>query len=151
MRYLLASCALLLFSSNALASGGLSCDSEVDDPARILIQSGMTRGMGSPLFDFKGSVAIADKKAPEDLRKVEFAQAHVPQFWIDQNTLNLLLYREREGDRPHGYVEISIQTQPRDSEEGTYGGSYELTVWDATGEDDPLEVKLSGPISCFVE
>ncbi len=151
MRQMLACASLLLFSTGAFASGGLSCDSEADSPARIRVESGMTRGMGSPLFNFKGSVVIADAKAPEDLRKVEFEQAHVPQFWIDRNTLNILMYREREGDKPHGYVEISIQTQPRDDEEGTFGGNYELTVWDTTGEGDPLEVKLTGPISCFVE
>ena len=151
MRCLLAACAIFFLSGAAMASGGLSCDSEADAPARILIESGMTRGMGSPLFNFKGSVAIADTSVAQDLRKMEFGQEHVPQYWLDRTSLNLLLYRERVGDKPHGYVEITIQTQPRDDEDGVYGGSYELTVFDTTGGGDPKEVKLSGPISCFVE
>jgi len=153
MRFLTACAALFLMSGNALASGGLSCDSEEDAPARILIEAGMTRGMGSPLFSFKGSVTIADTSVAEDLRKVEFEQQHVPQYWIDMTALKLRLYREREGDKPHGYVDIAIETQPRDSEEGTYGGAYTLEVFDMTGDTtgEGKTLKLQGPMSCFVE
>lgn len=152
MRFLTTCLALLLTSGSALASGGLSCDSEEDAPARILIESGMTRGMGSPLFDFKGSVAIADKAIAEDLRKVTFDQEHLPQYWLDMTSLRLLLYRERVGDKPHGYVEIAIYTQPRDSEDGVYGGNYTITVFDMTGDTtgEGKTVKVEGPISCFV-
>jgi hypothetical protein len=83
MRFLTTCVALFLMSGNALASGGLSCDSEEDAPARIVIEAGMTRGMGSPIFSFKGSVTIADPAVAEDLRKLKFDQQHVPQYWLD--------------------------------------------------------------------
>jgi hypothetical protein len=153
MRFLTTCVALFLMSGNALASGGLSCDSEEDAPARIVIEAGMTRGMGSPIFSFKGSVTIADPAVAEDLRKLEFDQQHVPQYWLDMTSLKLRLYREREGDKPHGYVDITIHTQPRDSEEGTYGGGYTLEVFDMTGDTtgEGKTVKLEGPMSCFLE
>jgi hypothetical protein len=153
MRLLTSCLALFMMSGNALASGGLSCDSEEDAPARILIEAGMTRGMGSPLFSVKGSVTIADASVAEDLRRMEFGQQHVPQYWLDMTSLKLRLYREREGDKPHGYVDITIHTQPRDDEEGTYGGGYTLEVFDMTGDTtgEGKTVKLEGPMSCFVE
>jgi hypothetical protein len=152
MRFLTTCLALFLMSGNALASGGLSCDSEEDAPARIVTEAGMTRGMGSPIFSLKGSVAIVDPAVPEDLRKVEFDQQHVPQYWLDMTSLRLKLYRERESDKPHGYVEITIQTQPRDSEEGAYGGSYTIEVYDTTGDAaEGKIVKLEGPMSCYIE
>lgn len=150
MRYVLAACAIFLMSGEALAMGGLWCGSE--GPAKIDIQSGLTRGMGSPLYQFKGSVVIDDKNVPEDLRRVEFGPEQVPQFWIDRTALNLLLYREREGDNPHGYVEVTIMTQSKgDDDEGTFDGTYEVQVWDTTGHGEPKDVKLSGTISCGVE
>ncbi len=151
MRYLLASCALFLLSGNALAMGGLWCNVD-DKPAKIDINSGLTRGMGSPLYEFKGSITIDDAQVPEDLRKVDFGPEQVPQFWLDRTTLNLLLYREREGDKPHGYVEVTIKTQSKgDDDEGTFEGTYEVQVWDTTGEGDPKDVKFAGAISCGVE
>lgn len=153
MRFPTTCAALLLISGNALASGGLSCDSEEDAPARIVIESSMTRGMGSPLFNFRARVTIADNSVAEDLRRLEFAQQHVPQYWLDMTSLKLRLYRERDGDKPHGYVDITVETQPRDGEENVYGGGYTLEVFDMTGDTtgEGKTVKLQGPMSCLVE
>jgi hypothetical protein len=153
MRAIFAATALLFSATAASASGGLSC--EVDDAVlKLQVQSGVTRGMGSPVFQFKADAEVLDKKAPEHLRKMSFEGSHLAQYWLDTYALNLLLYRETEGDLPHGYVEITIKTQPNDEEEGSYAGDYELTVWDV-GPDgstqEPLRVSHAGKVSCFVE
>ena len=152
MRSMMIACtAILLATAGASASGGLSCSTEAG-PARIEIESGVTRGMGGPLFNFRATATIADKGVAEDLRKTSFEREHVPQYWLDGKELKLLLYREREGDKPHGYVEIEVRTQAGD-DEGLYGGTYTLSTFDVPAGDgaEAKEFKAEGPISCFVE
>jgi hypothetical protein len=151
MRYLLACSLFTMISGNALASGGIWCEAEAT-PAQINVHGGVSRGMGGQLFNFEGKVAIADKAVADDLRNLEFKQEHVAQYWFNGTSLNLVLYREREGDKPHGYVEVSIETQAREDEEGAYAGSYQLTVFD--GIDDNAEgkrIELTAPIACFAD
>jgi hypothetical protein len=151
MRYLLASCVLLLLSGNAFASGGIWCETEAT-PVNINLHSGVARGMGGQLFNFEGKIAIADKEVPEDLRNLEFKQEHVPQYWFNGESLKLVLYRERDADKPYAYVEISIETQAIKDEEGSYAGSYNLTVFDGTDEHaDPKRTEISGAINCFAD
>ena len=131
MRFHLVITALAAMVVPAAASGGLSCSLE-DQSVRIAIESGVTRGMGGPVFNFRGTLEILDKAVAEDLRKTEFDGRHLPQYWLSERALQLHLYREREGDKPHGYVDLVIETQAGD-DEGLYGGSYRLTVFDTSG------------------
>ena len=151
MRFHLVITALAAMVVPASASGGLSCSLE-DQSVRIAIESGVTRGMGGPVFNFRGTLEILDKAVPEDLRRTEFDGRHLPQYWLSERALQLHLYREREGDKPHGYVNLVIETQAGD-DEGLYGGSYRLTVFDTTGvtTGEAGITELSGEISCFVE
>lgn len=150
MRLPMIAICLLAGVVQATASGGLSCETD-DKAVKFLVESGITRGMGGPLFNFRGTLEVKDKRVAADLRKTEFAQPHVPQYWLDGKNLKLLIYREREGDKPHGYVELAIETKAVD--EGTYNGPYRLTVFDMTddnsGEGKTFEFK--GKTSCFVE
>lgn len=149
MRYLLASSVLLMLSGNAFAMGGIWCETEAT-PVKIDVHSGITRGMGGGLFNFEGRIAIADTAVPEDLRNLEFRQEHVPQYWLNRDSLNLLLYRERDADKAHGYVSVSIETKAYD--EGSYRGSYTVTVFDTTEENvDPKFIEISNAISCFAD
>ena len=146
MRFGIMAVVFLATTGSAAASGGLSCDIE-DQSARISVASGVTRGMGSPVFNFKAALEILDKGVTEDLRKAEFDNA--TQYWLDGENLRLVLYRERAGDKPHGHVELTILTQAGD-DEGLYGGSYKLAVFDyPTGADQSWD--FEGQISCFVE
>jgi hypothetical protein len=151
MRSIIAIAAFVSAANTTAASGGLSCDVE-DKSVRVSIASGVTHGMGSPIFNFAGKLEVLDKTVAEDLQKAEFSDAHVAQYWLDEQNLRLLLYREREGDKPHGYVELLIQTQAGDNE-GLYGGSYKMTVFDTTGDTsaEGKTVTADGEVSCFVE
>jgi len=150
MRAVLPVVLLLLAATPALASGGLSCEAK-GKGAKITVESGVTHGMGGPVFNFRGSSEFASKKVEADLGKLAYTDEHLAQYWLDGKELRLLLYRERDGDKPHGYVEITIRTKA--GEEGTYAGNYELTAFDTTGTDggDARRLDLKGKISCFVE
>lgn len=149
MRSIIAAAALLSAVSSAAASGGIWCDLE-DKAVRISINSGVTHGMGGPLFNFDGKLEILDKTVPADLRKTEFRDAHVPQYWLDGTDLRLLLYREREGDKPFGSVELTILTKADD--EGSYAGRYTLDVSDSSdASSEGKSWKFEGDISCGAE
>lgn len=151
MRPILTVMAVAATTSAAFASGGLSCEVK-DKNAQIAVSSGVTRGMGAPIFNFSGRIEIRGKSVPQDLRKTQFGDDHVAQYWLDGKELRLLLYRERDADRPHGYVQVTITTRAR-GDEGTYDGRYSLAVYDTSGNAsaEGKTVELSGKIGCFVE
>ncbi|MBX3570373.1 MAG: hypothetical protein KF914_20090 [Rhizobiaceae bacterium] len=151
MRAAMASIVMLACAGPAFASGGLSCEAK-DEAARIEVESGVTRGMGGPVFNFRGSSEFVSEKVEADLGKQGYTDEHLAQYWLDGEELRLLLYRERDGDKPHGYVEITIRTKQID-DEGTYAGSYELSAFDTTGTDggEARTFEVKGEISCFVE
>lgn len=151
MRQIAAAAIFALAASPSFASGGLSCTGD-DDKVKFQIESGVTSGMGGPVFNFRGTVEILDTSVAEDLRRLEFAREHLPQYWLDNKRLSLHLYRERDADKPHGYVDLVIETQPGD-DEGLYGGQYEISVFDTVDEAtvEPRTYQASGTVSCFVE
>ncbi|MDQ2704814.1 MAG: hypothetical protein M3Y43_06605 [Pseudomonadota bacterium] len=144
----------LLACEPAFASGGVHCAAE-GDGVTFEVGGGVSRGMGAALFSFEGRLEMADKAIAADLGRTEFAREHVAQYWLDGEELRLLLYREREGDMPHGYVELTIETQARagDDGEGMYDGSYMLRVFDMTDENggEGVTVSREGAVECFAE
>jgi len=150
MRAVLCFFAAMLAAGPTFASGGLSCEVE-DKAVKLLVESGVTRGMGGPVFNFRGTLEVLDEAVAGDFRRISFDQAHLPQYWLDGDELRLLLYREREGDKPHGYVHFVIETKSVD--EGSYEGTYGLTVFDTTGDTtgEGKTVAHEGAVSCMVE
>ncbi|MDQ2634785.1 MAG: hypothetical protein M3Y78_13730, partial [Pseudomonadota bacterium] len=144
----------LLACQPAFASGGVHCAAE-GDGVTFEVGGGVSRGMGAALFSFEGRLEMADKAIAADLGRTEFAREHVAQYWLDGEELRLLLYRERQGDMPHGYVELTIETQARagDDGEGMYDGSYMLRVFDMTDENggEGVTVSREGAVECFAE
>ena len=138
----------------AFASGGVHCSA---DAAGVTFEvgGGASRGMGAALFSFEGKLEIADKAIAADLGRTIFAREHVAQYWLDGEDLRLLVYREREGDKPHGYVELTIVTKARagDEDEGMYDGGYTLSVFDMAGENagEGITTTHEGEVECFVE
>lgn len=144
--------ALAVGTGPAVASGGLSC-SAGETGVTVEVEGGVTRGMGGPLFSFNGRVVIKDASVAQDLRTTVFTLDHVPQYWFDGKDLRLSLYRERDADKPHGFVQVDIVTQSSgdDEGEGLYTGTFGLLVWDGTGDGDPKEFRAEGRIECFGE
>lgn len=146
--------AFVLSAGAALASGGVNCSADADGVA-FEVGGGVSRGMGAALFSFEGTLAVADPGVADDLAKTSFAREHVAQYWLDGEELRLVLYREREGDKPHGYAELTIRTKARagDDGEGVYDGRYTLSVFDmAAGNDaEGATTRREGDVSCFAE
>ena len=130
MRLLVVLAGLIAGTLPAAASGGIWCILE-DQSVRLSIESGVTRGMGSPFFNFRGKLEVLDASVPQKLRTAEFEQQHLAQYWVDGRVLKLHLYREWEVDNSFDYVDLVIETQA--SEEGVYDGSYTMTVFDSAG------------------
>jgi hypothetical protein len=143
-----------LASQPAFASGGIHCSADADG-VTIDVGGGVTRGMGGPLFSFEGTLEIADKAVATDLGRTEFTRDHVAQYWLDGQDLRLLLYRERDGATPHGYVELTITTKarPGNDGEGMYDGRYTLSVFDMTEENggEGVTVSREGDVACLAE
>jgi hypothetical protein len=154
MRTTLTTMLLMLACQPAFASGGLHCSADADG-VTIDVGGGVTRGMGGPLFSFEGEVTVKGDGIAADLGKTSFAREHVAQYWLDGEDLRLLLYREREGDKPHGYVELTIETKARagDDGEGFYDGRYTLSVFDMTEESggEGVAVTREGEVACSAE
>lgn len=141
---------ILLVAGPAGASGGLSCSAK-DEAVKLTIESGVARGMGSPVFNFRGEIEILDKSVAEDLRKISFDGSHLAQYWLDGEELRLIVYREREADKPHGYVEVMVKT--RSGDDGDYIGQYAVTIYDTDGISggEGKTFNFTGRATCLVE
>ena len=156
----LAAAALIGFASFALAgalavtilpakaSGGISCDAG-GTGTTVTFSGGVTRGLGSPLFSFSGEATVRDASVAPDLQRTEFELRHVAQYWLSGNELKLVLYREREGDKLHGEVTVTVETNAVD--EGSFAGTYVLDVRDVPETGDTKEFRAEGAIECFAE
>lgn len=153
MQSLLSGLLLAAAAAPAFASGGLDCSAE-DRKVKLSVSSGVTRGMGGPTFNFHAELELRGKTFAEDLSKLSFDGGNRPQYWLDGKELRLLLYKEREADKPFGSVEVEIRTRAAgDPDEGTYKGSYSIAVYDG-GEDGTGEDKtatFTGKVNCFAE
>ena len=150
MRARIAAIAIVSSIVPAAASGGLDCTAK-DRKVAFQLDAGITRGMGSPIFSFDGKIEIKDKAVAADLRETVFRQDHVAQYWLDGKELRLDLYREREGSKPHGYVELVLYTKTK-GDEGEYAGTYELMVYDGVGDNaEARQANFKGKVRCFVE
>jgi hypothetical protein len=150
MRFFLVLAGLAAATLPAAASGGIWCHLD-DKSVKLSVDSGVTRGLGAPFFNFRGKLEILDKAIPEKLRTTEFDGQNLSQYWLDAHALKLHLYREWEVDKSFDYVELVIETQAGD-DEGLYGGSYKLTVFDSAGAaGEGKETALDGEINCDAE
>lgn len=143
------SVAMTVVAGPAWASGGVSCT--IEDAAVVAdVEGGVTRGMGSPLFSFHGTLSVKADGLGADLAQTTFEQDHVAQYWLDGEELRLLLYRERmQGE--HAYVELTIRTQADPEEESTYAGDYTLSAYEGAGGGEGKTFQFDGEVSCFVE
>ena len=150
MRLVISLAMIALSGGVAFAAGGISCAVE-DDAAVLSLEGGVTHGMGGALFSFAGQAELRSPEVADDLRATSFGREHVAQYWFDDRELKLRLYREREGDAPHGYVEIVLETTA--DRDGTYRGDYAATVHDMTeaANGEAATQEISGAITCSGE
>lgn len=135
----------------AAASGGLECSIK-DKAVRFTVNAGVTSGMGQPTFNLKGDLELLDRTVAQDLRVVAFGNGDRPQYWLDGKELRLVLYKEREGDKPFGSVELELRAKAA-GDDGAFRGTYRLTTYDMSGSDsgEGKTTTLRGKIACSVE
>jgi hypothetical protein len=139
--------ALTAAGGPARASGGLWCTID-DADLKMTIESGVTRGMGGPFFNFRASAEVLAKNVAPDFAKLTL-DGNLVHSWIDRDETRLLLYTERHGDKPFGSMEITIETMG-DRDEGDIPGKYEVNYFEAErqkGEDDGF-IRLTGDVTC---
>ena len=143
----------LIVSASALpaaATGTLECEIK-DKSVSFSLHAGMTRGMGSPTFSLKGEMEVRDKGVAPDLRTIGFANEDRPQYWMNSKELRMVLYTERNTDRPFASVELELLTKAA-GDDGSYGGSYKLTIHDmSTGGGEGKTTTLRGKVGCSVD
>ena len=135
--------ALIAAAAPAAASGGLWCDAK-DQSLEFHVETGVSRGVGGGFFNLRGSLDIAIRGVPEDLRKLSLDNALV-HSWLDGDEAKLQFYFERaEGD----FASVDFVVETRVIEEGAYAGEYLLTVF-ASPHAEPLSAQ--GTVSCGAE
>lgn len=143
---------LLAWISPANATGNFLC--EIDDPSlKLSAESAFSHGLGEAFLDFKATLEVRLEDAPKDWASLEIDKAGLVHHWFADGDLNLHIYREREGDAPHGYVELIVNTQQnaRGDDETAYNGTYELTVYEVGASDsEGKTLKAEGKASCSV-
>ena len=72
-----------------------------------LVWATLGAGMGAPILNLRAQSEVKLKTAPADLVKLDLTKSLV-HSWVESPDFKLYFYSEREGDKPHGYVEIVI-------------------------------------------
>lgn len=135
--------AFLLPALPASASGGLWCN--VDDANWTLnVESGVTRGMGYPLFNLKASAELKDKRVMPEFRKLDLKDKLV-HSWVYGET-KLYFYTEIEKGNAIYSTDIIIDTKPGE-DEGDYAGTYTI-ISSTEAAENGGQVELTGPITC---
>jgi hypothetical protein len=136
----------------AHAAGSFECTVE-DQSLKLTAASAYSHGLGAAFVDFKAEAEVLAADIPEDLRKLDLSQ-NLVHHWLEGGDLRLLFYREREGDRPHAYVEIVVKVAGEEADDPEYTGTYRLTVFSMdppADKDGGKTINAEGKVTCSVE
>lgn len=145
---------ILLFSLAgmlpAAATGTLDCVAD-DATANIAVHGVVPYGMGAPLLQVHGEIAAELPGIATDLSTTVFDAEHQVQYWLDDEVLNLLFYKERLGDGPFGATTLEIKTRRDEGdEEGVYSGGYDIEGYEVRTEGgESVTIHARGTIECF--
>ncbi|HWK87472.1 MAG TPA: hypothetical protein VNQ34_08195 [Xanthobacteraceae bacterium] len=147
------SAAVALAPLPALATGGFGCEA-ADNNVKFEINAGMQRGGAAALLNFRAEIESLLKDTPADFRKLSLDREAISQHWIDGRDFKLQLYTERSQGL-FGALDLVIEAVQRgkDKDEGTYKGSYRLTIENMETEQssEAKTLKARGKVICFVE
>ena len=102
---------LLSSAGAAFASGGIWLLAPMTTAVTIRGRVRRHARHGRPDLQLSRRSRNRDKAVADDLRKIGLRGSHLAQYWLDGKELRLLLYREREAAKTHGYVELTILTK----------------------------------------
>lgn len=150
-RSLMGTLFLLAVSAPAHATGAFLCGIN-DASLKFSAESTFSHGLGERFMGFEASGTLLLKDAPKDLADMKFDAEALVHHWLADGDLKLHLYRERQGDAAHGYVELIVEAKQSPDDETVFQGAYKLEVYDMTGAKDGEGRKLeaSGKAACSV-
>ncbi|RKE69440.1 hypothetical protein [Pseudorhodoplanes sinuspersici] len=143
---------LLASTQTALATGGFSCSID-DKVVNFEAAAVVSHSVGEQIPQVRAELEIRAPGTPDDLRKLDLSE-HVTQKWYYDRDLKLRFYREREGDKAHGYVELVIQARRKKGQDETsYSGNYVLMVHDLgpAGGSEGKTTTRRGRVACSGE
>jgi hypothetical protein len=142
---------LALSAASAHATGGFSC--LIDDAnLKFTADSTVSHGLGEGFVNFTAEAELKAVGAPQTLRKIDLSEALV-HSWLYGPDLKLRLYRETDGNVPHGFVEIIMETAAQgEAGEPEFEGSYKLILYQIPeGEGgDGMQSEYRGQATCSV-
>lgn len=147
----MASSCLMLGFQPAHATGNFLC--EIDDPSlKFTAESTFSHGLGERFMNFGATGAVQLKDAAKDLADLKFDSEQLVHHWFAGDDLKLHIYREREGEAAHGYVELIVETKLKPDDETVFEGTYKLEVYDTGKQKDgeALKLEAEGKASCSV-
>lgn len=138
--------ATLLLSPAARASGGVWCTID-DENLSMTVESGVTHGLGNPLFNFKASAELKAQGIAPDFRQLTLDDKLV-HHWLDNDETRLSFYTEREQGE-FASLDIVIETAG-DPEEGDLPGTYQIAYFEFARQkdDDDGTLRFTGKVSC---
>lgn len=136
MRVVISLLALGLFSSDAIASGGFSCEADDKNVTKLAVE-GATPRSEPGLINFGGIVEIEGKKA-------EFKKSDVKGF-TGRNGVIQVRATARAGEEVFS-VFVNVRRNPKDEDD--WAGTYEVTFGPAA---KPKANIKRGKVKCFVE
>lgn len=129
----------------ALASGALWCN--VDDAnLKLDVESGVTHGLGSPLFNFKAAAEIRDKRVLPEFKTLDLGSKLV-HSWVSGET-KLYFYHEVEKESAIYSLDLTVESKPMPDSDGEEVGTYKLIAYGPAAQGEDGRIELTGPISC---
>jgi hypothetical protein len=134
----------------AAATGTLDCVADANG-TQIDVHGVVPYSSAAPLIQVEAEISATLPGVGKDLGRVAFGSEHNAQYWLDGETLNVLFYREREGEGPFGSTMLAIKTMHSDAdEEGSYAGTYDIEGYEVPANGgESVVVHATGAIECF--
>jgi hypothetical protein len=144
-----AAAACLVNATAALASGALWCNAD-DKHIKLIVETGVTHGMGGPFFNFKAAAELRPDDVPAGFRTLTLDEKLV-HSWLDGDEARLLFYTERSTGE-FSSVTLTVETTG-DTGEDELKGQYELSLYEAarSSAEDGGTKTYRGEVTCGAE
>lgn len=134
----------------AAATGTLDCAADAGG-ITVDVHGVIPYAPGSPLIQVDASIAAEMEGIGRDMSNLGFENNNRLQYWLDDDELNLLFFKERSGDGPFGSTMLIIKTERAgEADEQRYVGTYVIDADDLPpGAPESNHRRVEGSIECF--
>lgn len=138
-------------SSPAWATATLFCEASLKTLDFSIIGI-VPDSQGSPLLQVRGEVNAYPEGVVPRPAQVVLNDASRTQYWLDDESLNLIFYLESETAAVFNSAELTIKTHVRVDDTSYFDGTFHFESYQGSvgGEGMPVEVKNEGKVVCSV-